>query len=102
MTTTKEQYRITSDITIPAYLPIEAGSIPLSKQPLPQDFRGPQAKPHRMALLTAGCVLGAVETWTWGTAYVMPTALLLITIGTLWTCVARTRAIAQALETRSA
>lgn len=40
MTTTKEQYRITSDITIPAYLPIEAGSIPLSKQPLPQDFRG--------------------------------------------------------------
>ena len=80
-----------------AYIRVLGGSLGL-----PQDFRGPQAKPHRMALLTAGCVLGAVETWTWGTAYVMPTALLLITIGTLWTCVARTRAIAQALETRSA
>jgi phosphatidylglycerophosphate synthase len=52
---------------------------------LPADFRGPMAKPHRMALLTAACVLSFVE-WYWGvTGFVLYLALWLLVIGTIWT-----------------
>lgn len=38
MTTTKERYRITAEVNIPAHLPVEEDSIPLPRQALPQDF----------------------------------------------------------------
>lgn len=65
---------------------------------LPQDFRGPQAKPQRMALLTAGCLLAALETGWRGSHYSLAIALGLIVVGTVWTLVRRTRAIATQLE----
>ena len=41
---------------VTAYIRVLGGSLGL-----PQDFRGPMAKPHRMAVLTIACVLGAFE-----------------------------------------
>ncbi len=69
---------------------------------LPQDFSGPQAKPQRMALLTLACLLGALESWLLpGSLLIMPSALALIAIGTLWTLVRRTRKRAAALRARA-
>lgn len=67
---------------------------------LPQDFRGPMAKQHRMAVLTAGCVLAIVEQLTTRTHYVLVAASAVITIGSLLTCITRTVAIAHRLEAR--
>lgn len=48
---------------------------------LPQDFRGPMAKPHRMAALTAAALLAAVEPlWGWRDQ-VLPWALAVIALG---------------------
>ena len=77
---------------VTAYIRVLGGTLGL-----PQDFRGPQAKPHRMAVLSLGCVVGAVEGWLWQTPYALTAALSFIAIGSIWTCVARTRAIAAAL-----
>jgi len=62
------------------------------------DFRGPMAKPHRMALVTAACLLGAAEDALWGTRNVLTAALILVCLGALVTCVRRTAAIARHLE----
>lgn len=59
-----------------------------------QDFRGPMAKQHRMAALTVVCLLAMVETWIRGTSALLPIGLWLVAIGSLWTCVERTRAVA--------
>lgn len=60
-----------------------------------QDFQGPMAKQHRMALLTVACL---------GAAVLPPVALpllqsaaVLIAVGSAWTCVTRTRSIASKL-----
>ena len=79
---------------ITAYIRVLGGSLGQ-----PQDFRGPQAKPHRMALLTLACLLGAFEASQWGTqAWAMRVGLVLIALGSAWTCVARTLAIAARLR----
>jgi phosphatidylglycerophosphate synthase len=67
---------------------------------LPQDFRGPQAKPQRMALLTLGCLLAAFEDSWRGSHHALTAALCLIAVGTIWTIIARTRAIATSLTAR--
>jgi phosphatidylglycerophosphate synthase len=67
---------------------------------LPQDFRGPMAKPHRMALMTAACLLAAVEEPLAGTRFALTVAVALIAAGSLVTCVTRTRAIAARLQGR--
>jgi phosphatidylglycerophosphate synthase len=69
---------------------------------LPQDFRGPMAKPHRMAVLTAGCLLGSLEALIWHSHLVLLIAESLVGLGSLLTCVTRTRAIAQQLQSRPA
>jgi phosphatidylglycerophosphate synthase len=69
---------------------------------LPQDFRGPMAKPHRMAVLTAGCLLGAVEASVWHTRVALLVAEWLVGIGSLITCGTRTAAIARGLLARRA
>ena len=66
----------------------------------PQDFRGPMAKPHRMAVLTGGCLMGAIEASVWHSDFVLLVAEWLVVLGSLLTCVTRTRAIARQLETR--
>lgn len=64
----------------------------------PQDFRGPMAKQHRMAVLTAACVIGAIEMYWSGTRYSLVTAAAVIAIGSLLTCINRTRSIAAHLR----
>lgn len=68
----------------------------------PQDFRGPMAKPHRMATLTIACVLGAVESFVRHTHYALLAAAWVIMLGSLLTCVTRTRALARALRAKAA
>ena len=78
-----------------AYIRVTGGSLGLA-----QDFRGPQAKPHRMAVMTAALLLGAGELALRGTFWALLAASIVITIGTALTCVTRTRAIARQLRER--
>lgn len=63
-----------------------------------QEFRGPLAKQQRMAVLTAGCVLGAIETRWHAERYALLAAVVVIAAGALATCATRTRAIAAQLR----
>lgn len=80
---------------VTAYIRVLGGSLGLA-----QDFRGPQAKPHRMAVLTLGCLIGAVELWYWQTQLALLAAAWIIAAGALVTCITRTRAIARQLQER--
>ncbi|WP_291240483.1 CDP-alcohol phosphatidyltransferase family protein [Gemmobacter sp.] len=63
------------------------------------DFRGPMAKPHRMAALTAGCLAAALLPW--GTAMGLLTLTLWIVIlGTLGTILRRSHSLLQAMNAR--
>lgn len=64
----------------------------------PISFMGPMAKQHRMGALTAATLLTIAETLLWGSHFILLIALLLIIIGTLWTCYRRTLAIYRFLE----
>ncbi|MDR9750300.1 CDP-alcohol phosphatidyltransferase family protein [Pseudomonas sp. SZMC_28357] len=64
----------------------------------PQRFIGPMAKQHRMALMTVGLLLNAVEVIYYATHYVLLLTLALIAIGSVATCVTRTLAIAKQLK----
>jgi phosphatidylglycerophosphate synthase len=63
-----------------------------------QDFRGPMAKQHRMAALTLVCVLAMLETGLRGHSALLGIGLWIVMIGSVWTCVERTRALAKKLE----
>ena len=63
-----------------------------------QDFRGPMAKQHRMALLTAACLIGAAELYWNGSRYSLLIAAIVIAAGSLLTCVTRTRSIVSHLR----
>lgn len=65
---------------------------------LKQTFIGPMAKQHRMAVMTAGLLLNAIEASVYGTHYVLLIALAVIAIGSVATCVTRTLAIAKQLK----
>jgi phosphatidylglycerophosphate synthase len=66
-----------------------------------QDFCGPVAKQQRMFLLTVGCLLAAGEHITgWSRAALFWT-LVVITVGTLVTCMRRVQHLAERLETTS-
>ncbi|MEA5666318.1 CDP-alcohol phosphatidyltransferase family protein [Stenotrophomonas sp. ATCM1_4] len=68
---------------------------------LPQDFRGPMAKQHRMFVLTLACVAAIIEQWVSHTGYALQVAAVVIAAGALLTCITRTRAIAAQLKARS-
>jgi len=78
-----------------AYVRLAGGSLGLA-----QDFRGPMAKQHRMAVLTAACLLGAAEAVFAHTGWALRIAAWVIALGALLTCITRTRAIAAALHAR--
>lgn len=78
-----------------AYVRLAGGSLGL-----PQDFRGPMAKQHRMAVLTAACVLGAAEIAFLHSGWTLRIAAWVIALGALLTCATRSRAIAAALHAR--
>jgi phosphatidylglycerophosphate synthase len=80
---------------ITAYIRVLGGTFGLA-----QDFRGPMAKQHRMAVMTAGCLLGAGEFIFTGGQYVLVTAACVIAIGAVLTCGTRIRAIARELRAR--
>jgi len=65
-----------------------------------QHFFGPMAKPQRMHVMIAACVLAACETAVGGAQWVMPAALLIVIAGTIVTIARRLRRIARDLETR--
>lgn len=76
-----------------AYVRVFGGSLGL-----PQDFRGPMAKQHRMAVVTAGCLLGAAEQALNGTLHALTIASAVIAVGSVATCITRTSAIADQLR----
>lgn len=74
-----------------------------------QEFCGPMAKPHRMAVATGACVLAAIIPVTWlpkmerfPTAGIMSLALLIIAAGSFFTILRRLMRIAAALRGRTA
>jgi phosphatidylglycerophosphate synthase len=68
---------------------------------LAQDFVGPMAKQHRMALLTTGCVLATIETLLRDDSrYMLLLGLIIIAIGSLVTLARRLLRIVRALEAR--
>ncbi|MHC8339795.1 CDP-alcohol phosphatidyltransferase family protein [Pseudomonas sp. HLT2-19-2] len=76
-----------------AYVRVFGGSLGLK-----QTFMGPMAKQHRMAVMTAGLLVNAVEASVYGTHYVLLIALAVIAIGSVATCVTRTLAIARQMK----
>ena len=71
-----------------AYVRVLGGSLGQT-----QDFRGPMAKQHRMAVLTVACLAGAAEMYWNGTRYSLLLAAIVIAAGSLLTCITRTRSI---------
>lgn len=63
-------------------------------------FLGPMAKPHRMAAMTAAAIVASVAVFWSRSAEVVWGALILVAVGTIITCIRRTRAIARHLEQR--
>ena len=76
-----------------AYVRVFGGSLGL-----PQDFRGPMAKQHRMAVLTVACIVGAIEMYANHSRYSLLVASIVIAGGSLLTCIARARSIASQLH----
>jgi hypothetical protein len=65
------------------------------------DFRGPMAKPQRMAVLTVACLLIAGLWMAGKTPPVIPWVLGLINAGCVITCWRRLRALSAKLRTRT-
>lgn len=80
---------------VTAYIRVLGGTFGLA-----QDFRGPLAKQHRMAVMTAGCLLGSGEYLWRGTILVTEAAAWIIAIGGIVTCVTRLRAMSRQLKAR--
>ncbi|MGZ8337078.1 MAG: CDP-alcohol phosphatidyltransferase family protein [Allosphingosinicella sp.] len=79
-----------------AYVRVLGGSFGLA-----QDFVGPMAKQHRMAVLTFASVLAAVEAWAFGSLHVVQIALWIVVAGAAWTAMRRTLRIAAAMKAAS-
>jgi len=67
---------------------------------LAQDFCGPMAKPHRMAVLTVAALVAAALAAANLGGIVLAIGLVVIAAGALLTAARRTRAIVRALEAR--
>lgn len=65
---------------------------------LKQDFRGPLAKPHRMFVMSLGCLIAAVELQINGTVFALMVTAYVVAIGSGITCATRTLAIAKQLK----
>jgi phosphatidylglycerophosphate synthase len=65
---------------------------------LPQDFRGPMAKQHRMAVMTLACLVAALESAFLYSQTALLYAAILIAAGSVITCVTRTLAIRRQLQ----
>jgi phosphatidylglycerophosphate synthase len=79
-----------------AYVRVTGASLGLAA-----DFRGPMAKPHRMAAMTLACLVAAVELHLRGSVHALLVAAAVIAAGSALTCLTRTAAIAAALRARA-
>jgi phosphatidylglycerophosphate synthase len=80
---------------VTAYVRVLGGAVGL-----PQDFRGPMAKQHRMAATTAGCLAGAVEAWFHRPPRLLFLAVAIVVLGCAVTIARRTAGIAAGLGGR--
>ena len=80
---------------ITAYIRLLGGSMGV-----PQYFLGPMAKPHRMALLTAACVISMFENYLGLGGKTIALALIIMVVGMLVTCMRRTLRIVADLKKR--
>ncbi len=80
---------------VTAYIRVLGGALGLK-----QDFRGPLSKPHRMAVVTAGCVLGAIELRLVGSHWILTASAWIIAVGSTITCGTRALAIARQLRSQ--
>lgn len=78
-----------------AYIRLLGGSLGLA-----QDFRGPMAKQHRMAVMSVACIAGAVEGLMFSTNYALVIAVWIIFLGSFITVFTRMSAIANALRAK--
>lgn len=78
-----------------AYVRLAGGTLGLS-----QDFRGPMAKQHRMAVMTVACLIAIAEQTLNGSRYALQVATWVVAVGATLTCVTRTLAIAKQLYTK--
>jgi phosphatidylglycerophosphate synthase len=76
-----------------AYVRLLGGSLGLTEH-----FCGPMAKPHRMAVLTAGCLISMVEVAYGYEGRVLAVALAVIMAGSIVTFARRTRLLARELS----
>ncbi len=67
----------------------------------PVSFMGPMAKQHRMGLLTAATLLSVAELIIRGTHMLLLLAMLVIIVGSLWTCYRRAAAVYRFLEAKA-
>ena len=67
---------------------------------LPADFTGPMAKQQRMAALTAGCILSALEPLWNGAGEMMLIVMAVIVVGTGWTIARRVANVAAGLKAK--
>ena len=63
-----------------------------------QDFRGPLAKPQRMAMLTVAALLTPAEFLVFETRWLLPVVLWVIAVGALLTLALRVRRMAEKLN----
>src|SRR5258708_39864109 len=80
---------------ITAYIRLLGGSMGV-----PQYFIGPMAKPHRMALLTAACVVSVFENDLGLEGMTIALALIVMVVGMIVTCARRTMRIVADLKQR--
>jgi phosphatidylglycerophosphate synthase len=80
---------------VTAYIRVLGGTFGLA-----QDFRGPLAKQHRMAVMTAGLLLGVGEFFWTGGQRIVVAAACVIAFGAIVTCGTRIHAIARQLKAR--
>jgi phosphatidylglycerophosphate synthase len=66
----------------------------------PQDFCGPMAKPHRMFVVTLGCLGTAIELWLGRQPIALSVALIIVLAGAILTAARRTLHLARAVETK--
>lgn len=80
---------------VTAYIRVLGGTFGLA-----QDFRGPLAKQHRMAVMTIACLLGIAEFFWSGGQRCLEAAAWIIALGAIVTCGTRIRAISAQLKAR--
>jgi phosphatidylglycerophosphate synthase len=78
-----------------AYVRVLGGSVGLA-----QSFEGPMAKPHRMFVVTVGCLAAAVEGALGGLPWALLVGLAIIIAGSALTAARRTARIVRELQAR--